>query len=357
MDPQPHYVVPLAEVNRSHEPLVGGKSARLGALADAGHPIAPGFCVTIRAYELFLAESRLENLIRMELERKRFEDMRWEEIWDAALRIRSAFLAHPVPAEVAVAVAEALDPYSGDTAWAVRSSAPGEDSANRSFAGLHESYVGVVGRQAVLDAIRLVWASLWSDASMLYRQELGLDPAKSRMAVLLQTMRTEEVSGVAFGRDPRQLSSEIAIVEAVPGLCSGLVDGQVDPDRWELRRSDGMILQWRLGFRDEPGKPSPLLEEQDLSHLLQVLAGVESLFAWPPDIEWTGHRERFTLLQARPITTLAPEGEDKRGWYLTLRPGTGSSAEAAHSCCRRADSGTRSGRNTPGRRRSGNPHR
>lgn len=321
MDPQPDYVVSLAQVNRSHEPLVGGKSARLGALAHAGHPTAPGFCVTIRAYERFLAESRLENLIRMELERKRFEDMRWEEIWDAALRIRSAFLAHPVPAEVAVAVAEALNPYSGDTAWAVRSSAPGEDSANRSFAGLHESYVGVVGCQAVLDAIRLVWASLWSDASMLYRQELGLDPAKSRMAVLLQTMRTEEVSGVAFGRDPRQLSSEIAIVEAVPGLCSGLVDGQVDPDRWELRRSDGMILQWRVGFRNEPGKPSPLLGEQDLSHLLQVLADVESLFAWPPDIEWTGHRERFTLLQARPITTLAPEGEDKRGWYLTLRPG------------------------------------
>jgi phosphoenolpyruvate synthase/pyruvate phosphate dikinase len=77
--PQPHYVMPLAEVNRSHEPLVGGKSARLGTLADAGHPIAPGFCVTIRAYELFLAEARLESLIRMELDRKRFEDMRWEE--------------------------------------------------------------------------------------------------------------------------------------------------------------------------------------------------------------------------------------------------------------------------------------
>ena len=232
MGPQPHYVIPLADVNHSLEPLVGGKSARLGTLAAAGHPIAPGFCVTIRAYELFLAESRLESLIRMELDRKRFEDMRWEEIWDAALRIRSAFLAHPVPSEVALIIVQALALYPPDIAWAVRSSAPGEDSANRSFAGLHESYVGVVGCQAVIDAIRLVWASLWSDASMLYRQELGLDPARSRMAVLVQAMRTEDVSGVAFGRDPRQLSREIAIVEAVPGLCSGLVDGQVDPDRW-----------------------------------------------------------------------------------------------------------------------------
>ena len=82
MGPQPHYVIPLADVDRSHEPLVGGKAARLGTLADAGHPIAPGFCVTIRAYELFLGEAQLESLIRMELERKRFEDMRWEEVWD-----------------------------------------------------------------------------------------------------------------------------------------------------------------------------------------------------------------------------------------------------------------------------------
>lgn len=197
---------------------------------------------------------------------------------------------------------------SSDLAWAVRSSAPGEDSAHRSFAGLHESYGGVVGCGAVIDAVRLVWASLWSDASMLYRREVGLDPARSRMAVLVQAMRTEAVSGVAFGCDPRQLSSEIAIVEAVPGLCAGLVDGQIDPDRWLLRRSDGKIVEWRPGQREQAVTPSPLLAEEDLSHLLRVLKAVESLFAWPPDIEWTGCRERFTLLQARPITTVTPLG-------------------------------------------------
>lgn len=321
MDPQPFYVIPLAEVDRSHQSLVGGKAARLGTLARMGHPVAPGFCVAIGAYALFLAESRLENLIRMELERKQFEDMRWEEIWDAALRIRSAFVAHPIPAEVTAAVTNALGAYPMETAWAVRSSAPGEDSANRSFAGLHESYLGIAGLQAVLDAIRWVWASLWSDAAMLYRKELSLDPAKSRMAVLVQAMRAEEVSGVAFGCDPRQVSREIAIVEAVPGLCSGLVDGQVDPDRWHLRRSDGTIVEWHPGSRNESGTRSPLLDDQDLGHLLHVLDGVESLFAWPPDIEWTGRRERFTLLQARPITTLVSASEDKRAWYLTLRPG------------------------------------
>jgi len=108
MDSQTHFVIPLAEVTQSHDSLVGAKAARLGTLAKAGHPVAPGFCVTVRAYDLFLAQSRLAGLIRMELDRKRFEDMRWEEIWDAALRIRSGFLAHSVPSEVAVAVGEAL---------------------------------------------------------------------------------------------------------------------------------------------------------------------------------------------------------------------------------------------------------
>lgn len=321
MDSQPSYIIPLAGVNLSHESRVGGKAARLGALAEAGHPIAPGFCVTIQAYELFLAESNLEGLIRMEIQRKPFEDMRWEEVWDAALRIRSAFLAHQIPEEIAIAVTEAIRTYPVETAWAVRSSAPGEDSANRSFAGLHESYLGMAGCPAILDAIRWVWASLWSDAAMLYRKELSLDPAKSRMAVLVQAMRAEEVSGVAFGCDPRQMDREMAIVEAVPGLCSGLVDGQVDPDRWHLRRSDGTIVEWHPGSRDEPGTPSPLLESQDLEHLLWVLTAVESVFDWPPDIEWTGRRDRFTVLQARPITSLASDKEDKRGWYLTLRPG------------------------------------
>ncbi len=322
MGAQPNYVIPLAEVSDHHEPLIGAKAARLAALARAGQRIAPGFCITIGAYEKFLAQSRLEDLIRMELGRKPFDDMRWEEIWDAALRVRSAFVAQLVPAEVRDAVATALPEYPADTEWAVRSSAPGEDSAGRSFAGLHESYIGVVGAGAVVDAVRLVWASLWSDAAMLYRKELGLDPGRSRMAVLVQAMRTEDVSGVAFGRDPRKPSAENAIVEAVPGLCAGLVDGQVDPDRWELRRSDGATVAWHPGHRDEMGTPSPLLDEGDLSHLLQVLTDVESLFAWPPDVEWTGRRDRFTLLQARPITTANADREDKRGWYLTLRPGT-----------------------------------
>jgi phosphohistidine swiveling domain-containing protein len=134
-------------------------------------------------------------------------------------------------------------------------------------------------------------------------------------------MIDEDRSGVAFGRDPREPGQDHAIVEAVPGPCGDLVDGVVDPDRWILDRGSGTILEWRRGEREGEEEAEPILEPADLDNLHQALLKVESLFQWPPDTEWTGRSERFTLLQARPITTAVPEAGDQRGWYLSLRPG------------------------------------
>jgi phosphohistidine swiveling domain-containing protein len=314
------WIVPLREAADCEERLIGGKAAKLAQLAQTGYRVPGGFFITTRAYEYFLEDQDLARLIRMELGRKSFVTMRWEEIWDVALRIRSAFLATPIPQSLARAITAAVEELNAEKPLAVRSSAPGEDSANRSFAGLHESVVGVVGTDAVLDAVRVVWASLWSDAALLYRQELALDPALSRMAVVVQEVIDEDRSGVAFGRDPREASRNQAIVEAVPGPCGDLVDGLVDPDRWILDRSSGRVIEWRAGEREDVEQGKPILETSDLSNLHQMLLQVESLFHWPPDTEWTGRGERFTLLQARPITTAIPETGDQRGWYLSLRP-------------------------------------
>jgi pyruvate,water dikinase len=141
------------------------------------------------------------------------------------------------------------------------------------------------------------------------------------MAVLVQAMVIEDRSGVAFGRDPRDVGKDRAIVEAVPGPCSDLVDGIVDPDRWIVQRPSGDILEWRPGEREEGDPSTPLLAPKDLQALYRALTRVESFFGWPPDIEWTGRSERLTLLQARPITTASTGSEDERDWYLSLRPG------------------------------------
>ncbi len=332
MDPSGTLILPLAAETARQEQLAGGKAAKLAALAAAGHRIPAGFCITTAAYQRFLAHNRLTRPIDMELGRKSLATMRWEEIWDAALRIRTAFLRAPVPGDVAAAIIGAAAPWSA-APLAVRSSAVGEDSKDRSFAGLHESIVGVSGSEALLDAVRVVWASLWSDAALLYRKELELDPTRSVMAVVVQELLIRDRSGVAFGRDPRDAGLERQIVEAVPGLCRDLVDGAVDPDRWVLDRASGEVIEWRAGVREEEGAGAPLLEAQDLENLHHTLTALEEQFGWPPDIEWTGRAGDFVLLQARPVTrpqSLDPD-EEKRAWYLSLRPGRARLADL----CRR----------------------
>ncbi len=319
MGPHASCIVPLVGAASAGDGLVGGKAASLGALVQAGFRVPRGFCITITGYEQFIVEAGLSAHIAMELGRKPLDAMRWEELWDAALRIRSAFLRAGIPDDLAEQIRRALADHIGDGAVAVRSSAPGEDSQQSSFAGLHESIVGVQGDRDVLDAVRVVWASLWSDAALLYRRELSLDPHRSRMAVLVQAVELAECSGVAFNRDPRSPDADRAVIEAVPGPCALLVDGSVDPDRWTLERRSGALIEWRPGHRGS-ADGRPLLGAQDLAHLLGVLNGIETLFGWPPDVEWTGGWPDTVVLQARPITTGRPAADDKRDWYLTLRP-------------------------------------
>ena len=314
-------LIPLGGPGQWDARVVGGKAAKLAELSLAGFDVPQGFCLTTRAYEAFVNDAGIAAAISMELGRKSMDDMRWEEIWDTALRIRARFLAQPLSGSLRETVAAGLRGFDAGASLAVRSSAVGEDSAGRSFAGLHESIIGVRGRQAVEDAIRLVWASLWSDAALLYRKELGLDPAHSRMAVLVQEMVDADPSGVAFARDPRDTRKEHAVIEAVPGACSLLVDGLVDPDHWELDRRTHAIITWLPGQRDDKEHPTPLLEPRDLEQILETLLSVEQQFGWSPDMEWTGKSDSRTVLQARPITTAAPDEDEKRAWYLSLRPG------------------------------------
>jgi len=93
---------------------------------------------------------------------------------------------------------------------------------------------------AILKHIRLVWASLWSDAALLYRQEIGLNVEKSTMAVVIQEIVAGDRSGVVFTRNPNDENQ--GVIESVYGLNQGLVDGTVEPDRWIIDRSRNTIV-------------------------------------------------------------------------------------------------------------------
>jgi pyruvate,water dikinase len=325
-------VVPLHKIDERHRSQVGGKGFALAEMAKKGLPVPDALCVTTGAYDEYVTKTGLRDQIILELYRKTFEDMRWEEIWDTSLRIRSLFNKTPMPPDLRARLAPAIQSKVLGKSVSVRSSAPGEDSSKTSFAGLHESYVNISGEEAILDNIRLVWASLWSDRALLYRQELGLDVEKSAMAVIIQEMVLGERSGVVFGKSPVEESQ--AVVEAVYGLNQGLVDGTVEPDRWILNRKTGGIISHTPAIREKALSAAPEgvrvetlasalrnkppLEILEISAVFGLAMKAETIFGPPQDVEWTYKKDILHALQARPITTGSATEDEERRWYLSL---------------------------------------
>ncbi len=314
--------------------LVGGKALALARLEAAGFRIPRALCVTTETYRRFVESGALRGAIVRELGRKRFEDMRWEEIWDAALRIRTVFDRTEWPVDLETELREGIRSAFGDRPVAVRSSAPGEDGVQASFAGLHESFLNVRGTTAILTHVRHVFASLWSDRALLYRKELGLTPTGSEMAVLVQELVPAERSGIVFGTSPSDPAQ--AVVEAVWGLNEGLVDGTVEPDRWILGRSTGRVISHRAPVREKRVAPGPAgtivsdlppdlsgrppLSDDEAYDVFRLAIAAEEFFGSPQDVEWCFGKGVLHVLQSRPVTARStPDGSDNRSWYLSLK--------------------------------------
>jgi pyruvate,water dikinase len=327
------FVLDLNEITDAQRACVGGKAFALATLIARGLPVPPAVCVTTETYDRFLEITGLRGRILMEYHRKPFDQMRWEEMWDAALRIQNLFRRTDLPAELHAVLRATLSRRFKDRPVVVRSSAVGEDSAGASFAGLHESYVNVRGADAILEHVKRVWASTWSDAALLYRREIGLDVEGSTMAVLVQELVRGQRSGIAFGQNPNDASQ--AVVEAVYGLNQGLVDGTIEPDRWLISRRTRKIVSFTPARRNKAVMPDetgtrmaelspartrkPPLNEEEVAEVFRLERALEDVFAGPQDVEWTYRSSRLYVLQSRPITTVPPE-DDERRWYLSLRP-------------------------------------
>lgn len=327
-------ILPLDRIRPEDGPSVGGKCLSLALLHRKGFRVPDTLCIRAEAYGEYVERGGLRERILLELNRKDFQDMRWEEVWDASLRIRNMFLTAPMSTELAETLRIEIESRFGSGPVVVRSSAPGEDSARASFAGLHESYVNVRGPDSILDHVRKVWASLWSDAALLYRQELGLDVETSSMAVAVQEIIAGTCSGVAFGVNPNDPSQ--AVIESVYGLNQGLVDGAVEPDRWILDRERAQVIEhreagreWRMAASSEgvslealppEAARKPPLQPDQVAEVFRLTQELEHLFGGPQDVEWTFREDRLFVLQSRPVTTgNGSRDGDQRSWYLSLR--------------------------------------
>ena len=326
------FTLSLNQIGDQDRPKVGGKAFALAEMVKRGMRVPRAISISIEAYDHYVGSTGLRDRIVFELYRKPFGEMRWEEIWDTALRIRNAFLQTTIPPDLQKELSSIIESTFQERPVSVRSSAPGEDSSKTSFAGLHESFLNLLGSEAILNHIRLVWASLWTDRAILYRQELGLNVSKSAMAVIVQEMVTGDRSGVVFGKNP--LDAHQSVIEAVHGLNQGLVDGTVQPDRWILERKTGRIISHspvvrekrmvsgddgiRLeSLNDALREKKPLTDEEVLD-VFKLAWETEKMFGPPQDVEWTYRGDELYTLQARPITTSSHSADDQRPWFLTL---------------------------------------
>jgi pyruvate,water dikinase len=292
-------------------PVVGGKAANLGELIRAGFPVPAGFCITTAAYQQVASEAF---------------DLDTLDLDSLAEQARKAILAAPVPATIAETVERAYRALGDDVPVAVRSSATAEDLPWASFAGQQDTFLNVVGAQAVLDAVRRCWASLWTDRAVSYRATNDIDHATVRLAVVVQQMIEPQVAGVLFTADPVTGHRDHSVIDASPGLGEAVVSGAVNPDHFVVNSAGpmaGTVLERRLGdkrvaIRSLPGggteqvsfsegTEQPCLSDAQIGDLTALGQRVAQHYGAPQDIEWAlDAAGTMWLTQARPITTLYP---------------------------------------------------
>lgn len=315
---QTDIVLPFTAIDRASLSIAGGKAANLGEMARAGLPVPPGFCVTTAAYALVAEGADLEPIL-VELAATRADDT--AHLAELATAARTKLLSAPVPTVVAEAITEAYRALGNDESIpvAVRSSATAEDLPYASFAGQQDTYLNIVGVEAVLDAVRRCWASLWTDRAVSYRASNGINPRTVRLAVAVQRMVDASVAGVLFTANPLTGKRRQAVIDANPGLGEAVVSGAVNPDHFVVNTITGEIIERRLGDKQvviqaTPGGGTQRIKQTELGNVaclsddqLRALAAlgaqVEAHYGAPQDTEWaidpTGH---LRLLQARPIT-------------------------------------------------------
>src|SRR4051812_8314293 len=316
-------VLRLRDLDAGSLSLAGGKAANLGELISGGFPVPEGFCVTTDAYGDMAAAAGLTDIVDLLAATSDEDQARSTELGTQA---REQILSTPMPGHVADAVRVAYAHLGGPVA--VRSSATAEDLPFASFAGQQDTYLNVVGVDAVLEAMRRCWASLWTDRAVEYRSANGIDHADVLIAVVVERMVDAVVAGVMFTANPVTGRRGETVIDASPGLGEAVVSGAVNPDRFVVDAATGTISERRLGdkrltIRALPGGGTERLEAftpdaglclTDEQVLAMVALGgqVEAHYGSPQDIEWALDRHgNFWLTQSRPITTLYPLPTDR----------------------------------------------
>ena len=368
-----HYVFNLADVAMDKVALVGGKNASSGemirSLGAQGIRVPQGFAVSAEGYRDLIASNKLHEPIGRTLAAYKKSEI---GLSGAGATIRELIGKAPLPPALASAIREAYRALAASIgeespAVAVRSSATAEDLPQASFAGQQESYLNIVGEEALLGACRRCYASLFTDRAIAYRQAKGIEDLSVALSIGVQQMVRSDIgaSGVMFSLDPDSGFPRVVVINAAWGLGEAIVQGAVDPDKYMVfkplvNRSGPLPLiekdrgrkQVKVVLDEAAGgtrtvettageQQSWALSNAEIFELSCWALLVEEHYGRPMDMEWAkdGATGQLFMVQARPETVHSNAGSrlvqyrmTRKGRRLLQGQAVGTSIAAGKTC-------------------------
>ncbi|MEK6825394.1 MAG: PEP/pyruvate-binding domain-containing protein [Nanoarchaeota archaeon] len=326
------YIRNIRSLNREDSALAGGKGASLGELTKIGISVPSGFVVLSQAFEDFMKTSSLEEGINLIYDKINFDEIHSIDL--ASEKIRNLILTASIPREIEI---EILKEFRGlkSKFVAVRSSATSEDSLGAAWAGQLDSFLNTT-ENSLIKNVKMCWASLFTPRAISYRFEKNLSTTNISVAVVVQKMIESEVSGTAFSVHPVTQDQNTVLIEAGYGLGEAIVSGQITPDSYNIEKNNCRILDKKVNMQDKKISRSVLegnvwhdvslknkleqkLTDEQIIRLFNIVIAIEKHYSFPCDIEWAFEKNKFYIVQSRPITTLIDKRlESKRPTWTKI---------------------------------------
>src|SRR5437879_2923448 len=317
------YVLGFQDIDKTKLMVVGGKGANLGELSKIeGIRVPDGFCLSTEAFQRIIGETSSMNELLDQLSLLKVEDR--DTIGELSGEIRRVIEGIVISQDMHEEIARLLSRLDEKNAYAVRSSATAEDLPVASFAGQQETYLNIIGKEAILKHISKCWASLFTDRAVIYRMQNGFDHHKVQLAVVVQKMVFPQAAGILFTADPVTSNRKVLSIDASFGLGEAMVSGLVNADIYKVRNGrDGKVIDKKIstkklaiyaledgGTKEQEIEPEmqnrQALTDEQILQLGRIGRKIEEHFGHPQDIEWCLVDDTFSIVQSRPITTLYP---------------------------------------------------
>lgn len=351
MESKAQLVIELKNVGINDIDIAGGKNASLGEmiqnLSHIGVKVPDGFVITVESYREFLRFNKLEQKIEKLVNSTDINDL--DQLRSCGLSVRNLIIKGQFPETVSQEITDAYKDLSErykqfNVDVAVRSSATAEDLPDASFAGQQDTYLNVCGTEALLDAVRNCFASLFTDRAISYRQSFGYDHFQISLSVCVQKMVRSDLaaSGVAFSIDTESGFKDVVVINGSYGLGEMVVQGAVSPDEFlvykpALKQGFAAIIEKKLGVKDRKmiyssaaGERVKIvnttveennkfcISEDAVLQLSIWVRGIEDYYSelkghWcPMDVEWAvdGISQELFIVQARPETIHSRKDQD-----------------------------------------------